>query len=143
MSMPLVLLVDEDEDTLRILGIALEHAGYRVVSAGGAEVGLELARRNEPDVVVGDFPMMVGGRARFTDCLRAEPRFRWTPVLSVTARVMADELAVTRSVADEVLLKPVSPGVVVAAVARLLAPGSGYDEIRSAAAEAGRGLLRG
>ncbi len=116
----LVLLVDRDEDTRRILGAVFAHSGFRVLAASSGEEALSLLEDHEPDVVVGDFPMEVPGRGRFTTLLRLDSRFRSTPVLSVTARAMAEELAVTSEVADAFLLKPVRPVAVVSAASRLL-----------------------
>jgi CheY-like chemotaxis protein len=124
MTPSLILLVDRDPDTRRILRASLEHAGYRVLDAASGEAGLELAREHVPDMVVGDFPMAVAGTARFSETLRADGRFADTPILSITARGLEADLARARTVADEVLLKPVGPRTVVGAVARLLEQGS-------------------
>jgi CheY-like chemotaxis protein len=113
MSSPLVLLVDAG-DTPDILGVALEHAGYQVLRAASGPAGLALAVRHRPDLVAS------------------------TPVLSVTARVLAHELSAARQVADEVLLKPVRPAAVVSAVARLLGVASGGAERGSGRGSRGR-----
>jgi CheY-like chemotaxis protein len=124
MTPSLILLVDRDPDTRRILRASLEHAGYRVLDAASGEAGLALAREHVPDIVVGDFPMAVAGTARFSEMLRADGRFADTPILSITARGLEADLARARTVAAEVLLKPVGPRTVVRAVARLLKQGS-------------------
>jgi CheY-like chemotaxis protein len=124
MTPSLILLVDADPDTRRILRLALEHAGFRVLDAASGDAGLELAREHVPDIIVGDFPMRVAGPSLFTAALRADPRFADTPILSLTARGVGGDLALARSVADDVLLKPVRPRTVVETVARLLEHGS-------------------
>jgi chemosensory pili system protein ChpA (sensor histidine kinase/response regulator) len=125
MKSRLILVVDRDTATREILGAAFEHAGYRVLTAENGMQGLRLAFDHEPDVVVGDFPLEVPGHSPFTAALRRDPRFRGTPVLSVTARATAPELKRARAVADEVLLKPVPPSVVLEVVGRLLGSGTG------------------
>jgi CheY-like chemotaxis protein len=124
MTPPLILLVDADLDTRRILRLALEHAGYRVLDAASGDAGLELAREHVPDLVVGDFPMRVAGPSLFTASLRADARFSDTPIISVTARGLDNDLALARTVAHEVLLKPIRPRTVVQTVARMLEHGS-------------------
>jgi CheY-like chemotaxis protein len=125
MKSRVILVVDRDTDTREILRAAFEHAGYRVLTAENGMQGLRLAFDHEPDVVVGDFPLDVPGHSPFTAALRRDPRFRGTPVLSVTARATAPELERARAVADEVLLKPVPPSVVLGVVGRLLGSGTG------------------
>lgn len=120
MKAPLVLLVDRDRDTRLILRAALEHAGYGVLDTGDGEEASRLARDHAPAVVVGDFPLEIpGGRTLMSELTGGGVGSR-VPILSVTARAMASEQAAARAVADEVLLKPVRPRAVVAAVARLI-----------------------
>lgn len=120
MNSSLILLVDADRDTRQILRQALEHSGYGVLDAATAEEGLALARAHAPDMVMGDFPLVLAGDVRFSAALREDDRFADTPILSITARAIGPDLVVARELADEVLLKPVRPRVVVETVARLL-----------------------
>lgn len=124
MTPSLILLVDADPDTRRILRVALEYAGFRVLDAASGEAGLELAREHVPDIVVGDFPMRVAGGSLFTAALRADARFTATPIISLTARGFDSDRALARTAATEVLLKPVRPRTVVQTVARLIEHGS-------------------
>lgn len=124
MSPPLILLVDADPDTRQILRTSLEHSGYRVLDAATGEAALELAHEHAPDIVIGDFPMGLGGEVRFSTEFRADDRFADTPIISITARSHGPDLALARTLADEVMLKPVRPRAVVSAVARLLGRGS-------------------
>lgn len=119
MKAPLVLLVDGDRDTRHILRVALEHAGYRVEDTGDGEAASRLVHERAPQVVVGDFPLQGPGHDPLMAVLRGPTGSR-VPILSVTARATASEVEAAHSVADEVLLKPVRPRVVVAAIARLL-----------------------
>lgn len=123
MTVPLVLVVDGDPDTRRILRAAFEHHGYRVLDAATAAEGLRLALEHVPAAIVGDFPSPVGEGTRFPQVLRVNTSFAGTPILAVTARVTVESLAEASEAADEVLVKPVRPRVVVAAVSRLLGRG--------------------
>jgi CheY-like chemotaxis protein len=49
-----VLIVDRSEETREVLQTVLERRGVRILAAGRAEKGLELARRHHPDLVVLD-----------------------------------------------------------------------------------------
>lgn len=55
--MELILLIDDDEALCVGLRLALERAGYRVVSAGDGKEGVQLFRRLGPDLVITDIVM--------------------------------------------------------------------------------------
>ncbi|MBW1980660.1 MAG: response regulator [Deltaproteobacteria bacterium] len=52
-----LLLVDDEEGIRKVLSIALQDAGYQVLSAPDGEAGLELFRREHPALVVTDIKM--------------------------------------------------------------------------------------
>ncbi len=52
-----VLLIDDDPGILKVLTIALEDEGYRVISANDGESGIDLCASDSPDVVVTDIRM--------------------------------------------------------------------------------------
>ena len=49
-----VLIVDDDEGTLRVLELLLTRRGFEVVKAQTAEEGLRKAYRFQPDIVLLD-----------------------------------------------------------------------------------------
>ena len=59
---PLVLVVDDEKDILRVAARAIESLGYGLLLATNGEQGLELARRHKPDLVLTDalMPRMDG-----------------------------------------------------------------------------------
>jgi len=54
-----VLIVDDDDDCRRISGMALEHAGFAVLTANDGHEGLRLAKNHEPDIILMDIAMPV------------------------------------------------------------------------------------
>jgi len=52
-----VLCVDDDEDTLDMLRIALESGGYKMIDALTAEEGLKKAKAEKPDLIIVDLMM--------------------------------------------------------------------------------------
>ena len=60
-----VLVVEDDEDHRAIATVALEHAGFRVVSAENGVAGVEGAMKERPDLVLMDasLPQMDGWTA--------------------------------------------------------------------------------
>lgn len=89
--MPFRVLVVEDEDTnMQIIGMNLAMLGYEVIEAREPEIGLALARSERPDVILMD--MMFKG-AQFDGLeairrLKADPATADIPVVAQTASVL-------------------------------------------------------
>jgi len=56
-SKPVILCVDDDQDTLDLLKIALESGGYQVSCARNAEEGLKKFKAEKPDLIIVDLMM--------------------------------------------------------------------------------------
>jgi len=86
MPLPLVLVVDDENDFLDIVRHILERGGYEVVTASDGASGLKLFAEKNPDLVVldGNLPDLDG----FEVCrrLRATPRGAKVPILLCTVR---------------------------------------------------------
>ena len=54
---PQVLLIDDDDSLRRVTEYALQHAGYRVLTAVEGQQGLDLFREHRPGVVITDIQM--------------------------------------------------------------------------------------
>ena len=52
-----LLVVDDDGDTLKLVVLMLSRQGYEVISAIDGELGLELANREAPDLILLDVMM--------------------------------------------------------------------------------------
>ena len=52
-----VLLIDDDPGILKVMTIALEDEGYKVISANDGESGIDLCASDSPDVVITDIRM--------------------------------------------------------------------------------------
>lgn len=118
-----VLLVDDDEDCRIIYSRALEEAGYRVLVAENGAEGVSIARREEPEVVLLDVSMPVMDGRAAVRVLKSDPATRNTPVVAITAAAsLHDRGDLEEAGFDAVLLKPVTPSIVVAAVRQSLAP---------------------
>ena len=116
---PAILVVDDDEDSRRILMYGLGSAGYRVLVADNGASAVELCRVVLPNLVIMDLamPQMDGYEA--TRQLKSDERTRDVPVIAWSARVFpADDLDLRTAGFDEVLAKPARPADVIEAVRR-------------------------
>ena len=102
-----VLIVEDDPDTARLVGIYLSRDGHKVLTAHDGLEGLRLAREAGPDLVVLD--LMLPGMDGIEVCrtLREEST---VPIVMLTARVEEkDRLDGLDLGADDYVSKPFSP----------------------------------
>lgn len=99
-----ILVIDDEETTVQLIAILLEHKGYEVVKAYRAEDGLRLAYRTHPDLILLDInmPEMDGWEV----CRRLR-ELSDVPIIFLTAR--SDIKDVVRGLemgADDYMVKP-------------------------------------
>lgn len=88
MTVPTVLVVDDDDDIRELVQMTLElTAGWTVITAHDGAAAIDLARAHLPDVVLMDM-MMPGmdGLAAF-EILQSDQETRDIPVILLTAKV--------------------------------------------------------
>src|SRR5437879_1305149 len=118
---PTVLLIDDDEDCRIIYSAALEQAGFRVLLADNGADGVQTAKTESPDVVLLDVTMPIMDGRTAVRALKADPATRDLPVVAITAAASLHNSGdLAEAGFDAVLLKPVSPQIVVAAVRQSL-----------------------
>ena len=107
---------------MKLAVFVLEQAGYSVISAIDAELGLTLAREQHPDLIMMDvqLPGMDGLAA--TALLKQDEATRQIPVLALTALAMkGDEARIREAGCDAYIAKPIRYQEVLAIVAAHLA----------------------
>ena len=85
MTQRTILIVDDDALFRRPVVTRLRSAGYRTVEAADGARGLELAKRNRPDLVLLDLAMRPGNGVDFLRAFRNDGSLRHVPVVVVTA----------------------------------------------------------
>jgi two-component system response regulator MprA len=117
--MQLRILVIEDEERIRqFLQRGLSFEGYRVDMAADGHIGLEMARRNPPDLVLLD--LMLPGMDGLEVCRRLREASD-VPILMLTAReTIEDRVIGLDAGADDYLVKPFAFDELVARVRALL-----------------------
>jgi two-component system phosphate regulon response regulator PhoB len=116
-----VLVVDDERDIVELVRYTLTQAGYRVVSAQDGRQGLDLARRERPDLIILDLmlPIMPGTEVART--LRQEEKTRDIPIVMLTARgEEVDRVVGFELGADDYVVKPFSPRELVLRVQAIL-----------------------
>jgi len=126
-----ILVVDDEPDFVAAVRAALEEAGYRVVTAADGNMGLALAERENPALVVVD--MMMPKKSGFAVLERLKQRPGGGPrVVMVTANEGTRHREYARKLGvDDYILKPFEMEQLLASVRRLCpgdANGSGSGE---------------
>ncbi len=85
-----ILLVDDSKMVQAKFRLALEKAGFEVISALDGKEGLSLARAKKPDVIILDVNMPVMNGWQVLRSLKIHPELRKIPVIMATT---ADKIA--------------------------------------------------
>lgn len=80
-----VLVIDDERSVVAYLETLLQDNGYETFSAENGRAGIDLARREKPDLVCLDITMPEESGIRFYRNLRDDPNLSAIPVVVVTA----------------------------------------------------------
>lgn len=86
-----ILIVDDEEDVLKVLEKRLASAGYTVLKARNGKEAISLAKREHPNLILMDInmPEMDGGEAG--KILRDSPDTKNIPIMYLTCLVTKEE----------------------------------------------------
>jgi DNA-binding NarL/FixJ family response regulator len=112
-----VLVIEDEAETLANLVLMLEMEGFKAVSASNGRLGVALAKKESPDVILCDVSMPeLDGHGVLT-LLRADERTVSIPFIFLTARGDKKDLRAGMNLgADDYLTKPASAEEVLNAI---------------------------
>ena len=103
-----VLLVEDNEDNFELVRFLLERAGYEVLAGRDGQEGLEMARRELPDLILMDLSLPVKDGWTAARELKADPNTSHIPLLALTAHTLAgDRKRAMESGFDGYISKPI------------------------------------
>jgi two-component system cell cycle response regulator DivK len=88
MSGELILIVDDNDKNLKLARDVLQYHGFRTLEASTGRQGIDLARENDPDVVLLDIQLPDIDGVTALQELRASEKAAETPVVALTAFAM-------------------------------------------------------
>lgn len=119
-----ILVVDDDENLIKLLNISLTKAGYAVTKASNAETAIELANKQKPDLIISDVNMPGMDGIEFCWMIREKSTIPMVPFIFLSNLKDPDSVIHGfRAGADEFLHKPVDREVLISHVSSLIKRG--------------------
>jgi DNA-binding response OmpR family regulator len=118
----IVLVVDDEDMTRKLLRLMLERDGFTILEAEDGQQALEVIAESKPDIVILD--VMMPNMDGFTTCqeLRSQPETAELPIILLSARSQTEAVrAGLESGADRYMTKPISKPELVQTITDLLA----------------------
>lgn len=120
-SRPLVLVVDDHEDTRFMIKWLLERRGWRVAGTADGLEAVEAARRSHPDVILMDVGLPVLDGLSATRRIREDAELQGVPVVAVSGYAAAeDQASALAAGCDEYIVKPINFDELYRTLSRLL-----------------------
>jgi CheY-like chemotaxis protein/MinD-like ATPase involved in chromosome partitioning or flagellar assembly len=139
-----ILIIDDDLDTLRLVGLMLQRQGYQISAATNGQQGLEKAFEEDPDLILLDVMMPDMDGYEVTRRLRQNPSTLETPILMFTAKTQLDDKVIGFEVgANDYLTKPTHPSELQARVKTLLARVNSQKSVTGSLKDLNRGYVIG
>ena len=118
-----ILVVEDDQDIMRILLHALTGAGFKVIQAYGGEDAIRKVKLHKPDLVLTDLAMPKVSGVEVIDAIKGDPETAHIPVVAVTAHVWDNIAQAAGQVGcDGYISKPFSTKQIIQEVYRHLKP---------------------
>ncbi len=118
---PRVLVVEDESDLVTLLRYNLEKEGFEVTATGDGEEALLLVDERAPDIILLDWMVPMVSGIEVCRRLRRNPATRDVPIIMLTARgEEGDRVRGLNAGADDYIIKPFSPGEVIARIHAVL-----------------------
>ena len=122
-----ILIIDDEQDTLNLIRLCLEPAGFRIIRTTKPEEGLDLAHREKPDLIVLDLMMPRIDGFELLRRIRRYPNLAYVPVIIVSAKTnRAEQLRMLKlghpelDKIDAYIGKPFNPATLLRTVKQVL-----------------------
>jgi adenylate cyclase len=135
---PLVLVVDDLPQNVRLLEAVLSPKGFRVATASSGEEALDVLSQEHPDLVLLD--ILMPGMDGYEVCrrIRQDPGTAFLPVIMITASGEEQKIRAIESGADDFVSKPFDQAELLARVRSLVRVKRYHDTIEHQAADLAR-----
>lgn len=126
-----ILLVDDEQDILEFIGYNLSKEGYDVITSTNGKEAIQIAQKEEPDLIILDVMMPEMDGIEACSELRSIEKLKDTLIIFLSARGEDySQVAGFDAGADDYISKPIKPRLLVSRVKAILRrKGSNQEEI--------------
>ena len=104
-----ILIVEDEPKNMKLARDVLRSRGYETLEATNGRDGVEMARREKPDLILMDMQMPVMDGLQATRLLKLDPVTRDIPIIALTASAMdGDEHIAIGAGCDGYITKPIA-----------------------------------
>jgi DNA-binding response OmpR family regulator len=115
-----VLIIEDEPDILSVTSFRLKKAGYEVLTVTDGQKALDFLKQNRPDLVLLDLVLPVVSGEEVCSYIKKDERLSNTPVILFTASVLDVDSKVKVYGADDFIMKPFEPQVLLEKIKRLI-----------------------
>jgi CheY-like chemotaxis protein len=120
-TMARILIIEDNTADLELAQYLLEHSGHKVLLATDGRMGLAVARRERPDLIVCDLQLPVPEGLGMLEQLRLDAAVARTPIVAVTPVALSADADKTRLAGfDGYFSKPIEPATFVVQIEAFL-----------------------
>ena len=117
-----ILCIEDETEMIDLIRLILSRRGYEVQGANGGKEGIELVRKEKPDLVLLDLMMPDMDGWEVYQQMKADEKTRDIPVIVVTAKAQSIDKVLGLHIAkvDDYIAKPFSPQELLTSVEEVL-----------------------
>lgn len=116
-----ILVIEDEPDTVKVIEKRLSDHGFKVIVSYDGYRGIELARKEKPDLIILDLMLPAIDGHKVCGLLKKDKRFTDTPIIIFTAKAQEEDMRLAREVgADAYISKPFQLSELLAKVEELL-----------------------
>ncbi|HAZ09552.1 MAG: DNA-binding response regulator [Omnitrophica bacterium GWA2_41_15] len=121
MSKEKILIIEDEKDIVKMLDYNLKKEGFKTLSAHNGEDGLDMARKENPDLILLDLMLPEMDGLDVCKAIKNEAKTSHIPIIILTAKAQeADKIVGLELGADDYMTKPFSPRELIARIKAVL-----------------------
>jgi len=116
-----VLVIEDNQDNLKLVSYALRRAGYEVISAESGEEGVEQVMRQRPFFVLMDINLPGIDGIEATKQIRQSRAYGTIPIIAITSYAMVgDRERILSAGCNGCIEKPIDPITIIDQIHRII-----------------------
>ena len=116
-----IVLVEDEPDILKTLQVFLQSEGFQVLTAVDGIQGLNMAREEEPDLIILDIMIPKLDGYKVCAMLKLDEKYKRIPIVMFTARAQEADKEIGKGVgADAYITKPFNPETLLTTIKELI-----------------------